>query len=53
LTFTFSGDSSTSRPITMETTMTETNFSGKYLGLLCSRLSFPSAVSTRVLHYAC
>jgi hypothetical protein len=33
LTFTFSGDHSSSQPVTMETTMTETDFSGKKLGL--------------------
>jgi hypothetical protein len=31
-TFTFSGDYSSSQPVTMETTMTEADFSGKALG---------------------
>jgi hypothetical protein len=31
-TFTFSGDYSSSKPVTMETTMTEADFSGKVLG---------------------
>jgi hypothetical protein len=31
--FTFSGDYSSSQPVTMETTMTEADFSGKELGL--------------------
>jgi hypothetical protein len=33
LTFTFSGDHNHSQPVTMETTMTEADFSGKYLGV--------------------
>jgi hypothetical protein len=32
-TFTFSGDSISSEPVTMETTMTEADFSGKKLGV--------------------
>jgi hypothetical protein len=32
-TFTFSGDWSSSEPVTMETTMTEADFSGKKLGV--------------------
>jgi hypothetical protein len=32
-TFTFSGDWSSSEPVTMETTMTEADFSGKNLGV--------------------
>jgi hypothetical protein len=32
-TFTFSGDYSSSQPVTMETTMTEADFSGKDLGV--------------------
>jgi hypothetical protein len=32
-TFTFSGDYSSSQPVTMETTMTEAEFSGKELGV--------------------
>jgi hypothetical protein len=32
-TFTFSGDYDSSRPVTMETTMTEADFSGKELGV--------------------
>jgi hypothetical protein len=32
-TFTFSGDDNSSKPVTMETTMTEANFSGKQLGV--------------------
>jgi hypothetical protein len=32
-TFTFSGDYGWSKPVTMETTMTEADFSGKALGL--------------------
>jgi hypothetical protein len=32
-TFTFSGDWSSSEPVTMETTMTEADFSGKELGV--------------------
>jgi hypothetical protein len=32
-TFTFSGDCNLSKPVTMETTMTEANFSGKKLGV--------------------
>ena len=31
--FTFSGDYSSSEPVTMETTMTEADFSGKKLGV--------------------
>jgi hypothetical protein len=31
--FTFSGDRSYSKPVTMETSMTEADFSGKGLGL--------------------
>ena len=31
-TFTFSGDYNSSKPVTMETTMTEADFSGKGLG---------------------
>ena len=32
-TFTFSGDWNSSKPVTMETTMTEADFSGKMLGV--------------------
>jgi hypothetical protein len=32
-TFTFSGDKHDSKPVTMETTMTEADFSGKELGV--------------------
>jgi hypothetical protein len=31
--FTFNGDHHDSKPVTMETTMTEANFSGKHLGV--------------------
>jgi hypothetical protein len=31
-TFTFSGDSNDSKPVTMETSMVEADFGGKYLG---------------------
>jgi hypothetical protein len=32
-TFTFSGDYECSQPVTMETTLTKADFSGKYLGV--------------------